>query len=146
MGQVRKILVPTDFSTCAAAALDRAAEFAKRFEAEILLLHVVTTLAGNVAFPELVPLPHEWLESTRKLAKDHVAKEARRIKGPVIHTEVREGTIHESILASASDAKADMIVIGTHGRSGFKHALLGSVAERVVRSSPVPVLTVRTPA
>jgi len=144
MFQVRKILVATDFSPCSAAALDRAVDLAKTLQAEILLLHVLPNPTHYAPFPQLVPMPHEWLETVRKEALDLLGKESRRIKGTVVKTELREGPTHDAIVGAAEAAKADMIVIGTLGRSGVRHALLGSVAERVVRFSPVPVLTVRT--
>jgi universal stress protein A len=145
MFQVRKILVPTDFSPCSVAAVEHATELAKRFEAQILLLHVVPNFANHIAVPGLVPLPPEWVTSTRKEAERQLTKMLGLIKGPVAGTEVRQGEAHASILDAASAANADIIVMGTHGRGALKHALLGSVAERVVRHSPVPVLTVRTP-
>jgi nucleotide-binding universal stress UspA family protein len=145
MFQVRKIVVPTDFSPCSAAALDRAADLAKALQAEILLLHVLPNPASYAPFPHLVPMPEQWLDQLRKEAKDRLAKESQRVNGPAIKTELREGPFHDAILAAVAAAKADLIVIGTHGRTGIKHALMGSVAERVVRIAPVPVLTVRSP-
>ena len=144
MFQVRKILVATDFSACAAAALDHAVDLATTLKADILLVHVLTSPASYFALPSLVPMPHEWLQSLRKEALDRLDEQSRRVRGPAIRTELREGPTDEAIVAAAAAAKADLIVMGTHGRTGLQHALLGSVAERVVRRSPVPVLTVRT--
>ncbi|HEX6810381.1 MAG TPA: universal stress protein [Planctomycetota bacterium] len=141
---LRKILVPTDFSPCAAAALDYAAELASKLDAEILLVHVQPSLANYVSFPTAVPLPADWVSSMHTQAQAELAKEAARVKRVKIGTELREGNIHESVLAAATAFAADLIVIGTHGRRGVSHVLLGSVAERVVRHSTVPVLTVRT--
>jgi nucleotide-binding universal stress UspA family protein len=140
MVQVRTILVPTDFSSCASAAFEHAVEFARRFDAKILLLHVMPNLAR--ALPDLHPLPAEWVETARKEARERLAKDAGSIKELAVQTELREGAPHDGILAAAAAAKADMIVIGTHGRSGFTRMMLGSVAERVVRSSPIPVYMV----
>ena len=144
MTQIRKLLVATDFSPCAAAAVHLAIDLAKQFDAEILLLHVLPTLPAFYAFPDAVSVPVAWFEAARKQAQEHLSNESRRIHGPVVRTELREGAIHDSIVAAAVTAKADLIVVGTHGRTGLKHALLGSVAERVVRTSPIPVLTVRS--
>ena len=140
--QVHKILVPTDFSACAAAALDYAVELAKRWSAEVLLLHVVPDFAQYFA-PDLdVALP-TLLESARSQASAELEKARKNIAGVTVRTELLEGPVHERILSAAAAGKVDMIVLGTHGRTGVKHALLGSVAERIVRVSPVPVLTVR---
>jgi nucleotide-binding universal stress UspA family protein len=140
---LRKILVPTDFSPCAAAALDYATELASKFDAEIRLVHVQPSLPAYASFPTPVPLPAEWVESMRKQAQTELGKEAGRVQRVKVGTELREGTIHESVLAAATSFAADLIVMGTHGRRGVSHVLLGSVAERVVRQSTVPVLTVR---
>lgn len=142
---IRKILVPTDFSPCAAAALDLAAEFAQRFDAEILLVHVVPVLAPYLPAPLPAPLPAEWIESTRKLAQAELSKERKRVDRVQVATELRDGPVVDSVLDAAAASGADLIVIGTHGRRGLSHVLLGSVAERVVRQSPIPVLTVRGP-
>jgi nucleotide-binding universal stress UspA family protein len=79
----------------------------------------------------------------RKRVETELAREARRVDRVKVTTELRDGPIVESVLAAATAFGADVIVIGTHGRRGLSHVLLGSVAERVVRQSPVPVLTVR---
>ena len=143
MFALRKILVATDFSPLAAAALDYAAELAKKFDAEIRLLHVLPILAFHVHFPIAVPLPADWVESVRQRANAELAKEATRVKEVKVTTELRDGQVHESVVSAIADFKADLVVIGTHGRRGLTHAMLGSFAERVVRHSPVPVLTVR---
>jgi universal stress protein A len=146
MFQVRKIVVATDFSPCASAAFDRAADLAKALRAEILLLHVLPDVAQYGPFPHSVPTPITWLDLVRMEARDHLAKESHRIKDLAVKTELREGgKMHDAIIAAAAAANADMIVIGTHGWSGIKHAVMGSVAERIVRHSPIPVLTVRSP-
>jgi nucleotide-binding universal stress UspA family protein len=140
---LRTILVPTDFSPCAAAALDYAAALAKQFSAEIRLVHVLPTLAMHLPVPPLVPMPPEWIETTRTLSQTSLTNEAKRVDGVKVTTELLDGITDEAVLAAAAKAKADLIVIGTHGRRGVSHLLLGSVAERVVRQSPIPVLTVR---
>ena len=142
MFQVRKVLCPTDFSPCSGAAVDHAVALAKTFKAEVVLLHVVPNFDFYLATPDMVTLP-VLLDSSRKHASEELAKASRRIEGVAVRTELLQGTVHECILAAAASAKADLIVLGTHGHTGVKHMLLGSVAERVVRLSPVPVLTVR---
>ena len=143
MFPLRKILVPTDFSPGATTALDCAAELAKKLDAEIVLLHVLPTLATYVSVPSLVPLPPQWVESVRMQAEAELAKEANRVAHAKITTQLRDGPIAETVLAAAVELGAGLIAIGTHGRRGLSHFLLGSVAERVVRHATVPVLTVR---
>lgn len=142
MTSIRRILVPTDFSPGAAAAVDLAAEMAKAFGASITLLHVVAVPANYAPYP-LIPLPGEWIRGMRDDASRRLEQERARVAGPSTSSEVRDGRADEGILAAAVEGKYDLVVMGTHGWSGLKHALLGSVAERVVRHSPVPVLTIR---
>lgn len=139
--RTRRILVPTDFSVSAARALDLAVELAKALGAEVVLLHAVA-LPSHYAPYALVPVGMEWIQAAREEGSARLAQECGRVVGVPITSELREGRPDESILAVA-DRSFDMIVMGTHGRVGLKHMLLGSVAERVVRHSPIPVLTVR---
>src|SRR5688500_9644116 len=141
MNATRRILVPTAFSSCAAGALDLATEMAKAFGAEITLLHVVAVPVRYAPFP-LVPLPSEWLQSMRDEARVRLDGERTRVAPPA-KGEVRDGATDEAVLAAAEEGGHDLIVMGTHGWNGFKHALLGSVAERVVRRAKVPVMTIR---
>src|SRR5262245_28576804 len=97
--KLRKILVATDFSP-SAAALDCAAEFARRFDAEIHLLHVLPTLMQYGPFPGIAPPPLEWMETVRTQTKAQLAKEAGRVDGVKVETETRDGSIHEAVLAA----------------------------------------------
>jgi nucleotide-binding universal stress UspA family protein len=147
MFQLRRIVCPTDFSPCAAGAVDYAAGLARACNAKLLLLHVVPVLDQYViASPDAVAALPELMESTRRQANVELEKLRRGCAGLEVKTEIREGSVYESILAAAKQADADLIVLGTHGRTGLKHLVLGSIAERVVRLAPVPVLTVRGPA
>ncbi|MFY9341452.1 MAG: universal stress protein [Planctomycetota bacterium] len=146
MTQFRRIVCPTDFSPTAVAAAQHAAGLAKACGAEVLLLHVIPAmnyplrgLGMASAFPHLQ-------EELQQRAKERLAQAATAMgSGFPLRTELRQGEPYEQVLAAAHDAKADLIVIGTHGHTGLKHALLGSTAERVVRLAECPVLTVRTP-
>jgi nucleotide-binding universal stress UspA family protein len=148
MIDLRRILVPTDFSQWSGSALTYAVAFAEKFGAEVLLLHVVQDLAVFVpeaALPAapLVPPVEQFLRAARE-ALDRAAG------GPVaggvaVHPEVAEGVPAEEIVRLARERDVDLIVMGTHGRTGLAHVLLGSVAEKVVRRAPCPVLTVRHP-
>lgn len=140
-----KILVPTDFSECSAAALRRALELAAAWRGEIALVHVV----------DLGALPVGWESSlasivgSRERLKEKAAECLAAAKGGadpsgsyIVATQVLEGPTVESILAWAREHGTDLIVMGTHGRSGLAYDYLGSVAERVARLVPADVLIV----
>lgn len=145
MTKFRFIVCPTDFSATAHRAAQYAAELAKTFGAQLTLLHVVPEMTypmrslGTVtAFPNL-------REELHKRAQEELDEERRKLDPAAkIATVLRDGEAHEAVLHYATENNADLIVIGTHGHTGLKHMLLGSTAERVVRLSKCPVLTVRT--
>ncbi len=142
-----RILVPTDLSEPSDAALAYAKRLAQSFQASLHVLHVVedsmmpTTKADGL---EEVPVGlTAWLEegAARALAERFDAAEQSRYGGGV---EIRTGTLAaKAIVDVANELHADLIVMGTHGRRGLAHLLLGSVAEQVVRTAACPVLTVR---
>lgn len=140
---LRKILVPIDFSESSRAALREASRFAKGTDAELLLLYVDEFPARPVG--ELPYLPKhvvtEHAEAVKRELDAFVAQAAQL--GWRAQTLVASGEVHNAILDAAADMRADLIVMGTHGRSGASRLVLGSVAERIVRTSPVPVLVVR---
>lgn len=140
-----KILVPTDFSPDAQAALDAAIDVAARWQASITLLNVFQPVAytyptaGGV-FASL-PIDHvlkDQLEGLDRLQRSAVAKGAKQV-------EIAQRTGHPAteICALALDGSFDLIAMGTHGRSGISRMLIGSVAERVVRTAPCAVLSIR---
>lgn len=140
-----KILVPVDFSEHSARAVQCAADLSKTYDAPIVLLHAYQTL--NYALPEgYVFFSAEQLaELTRALDKQvektkALAEEAGAVS---VETKVVMGAAFSEILRVAEDEHFDLIVMGTHGRTGLSHTFLGSVAERVVRQAPCPVLTVK---
>lgn len=142
------ILVPTDFSHCADHALAYAFRMATALSAELCLLHVTELTAGIEPTMTLRPdgadtdLTVE--EFARSTAAARMADQIKRvIGGAKARTETRLGPPALTIAETAEELGADLVVIGTHGRTGLSHFLLGSVAERVVRISHVPVLTVR---
>jgi len=141
---LERILVPTDFSECAEQARSYAAELAKRFASEVHLLHVVAPLAlpGYVGpIPEDLLHPEEGARKELEAWDEPALKEAKQVIRAV-----SMGTPFVEVIRYARDRNVDLIVMGTHGRSGIAHALIGSVTERVVRKSPCPVLTVRPEA
>jgi nucleotide-binding universal stress UspA family protein len=145
MKPFKKLLVPVDFSQASDAALDLAISVAKTSGASLTLLHVYGIPA--YAFPEGFALAPEVLTRIAAGAQEGVErlKALHRDAGVPITALSSAGVPAEDILARARDQGFDLIVMGTHGRTGLKHVLLGSVAERVVRLAPCPVLTVRGP-
>ncbi len=144
---LNKILVPTDFSDFSRPAMTYACAIAARFDAELHLLHVVPDPA--MLIPEAAAFSVEAMQSqTEQLSKDAaVALEKLPCDGwengrPVVRA-VRVGTAFLEIIDYAKKEDIDLLVIGTHGRSGLMHVLMGSVAERIVRKAPCPVLTVK---
>jgi len=142
MNVFSKMLCPIDFDRDSMEALDLATPIARQNSAEILLLAVIA--APIDAAIELPPVPlnpdspfeTEYLRRLDKLARE-------KLPGVPYRSLVASGNAAPQILKLVADSNVDLIVMGTHGRRGVKHFLLGSVAERVVRESPVPVLTVR---
>lgn len=146
--KMKRILVPTDFGECSAPAVRLAAELAEKLGAELVLLHVVQDLA--LAMPDAVmptPVPGadigQLVEAGKAGLANLIAKENLGHLNP--QPEVRVGSPVPEIVAAASDIKADLLCVGTHGRTGLAHLLLGSQAERIIRESPCPVLTVKPP-
>jgi nucleotide-binding universal stress UspA family protein len=142
--RVRRILVPLDFSKGSEAALGYARLFAAVFGAEVALLHVVD---ARMPFREATgpPLAAAWEPGhAARVASGRLDQLARAMarEGPWPKTAVRLGTEYEQILAASREPGIDLIVMGTHGRTGLGRVLLGSVAEQVVRRAPCPVLTV----
>jgi universal stress protein A len=148
MTHITRILVPTDFSPTADAALDYAFVLAERFGASVELLHVLDDpfvtdgMAAEAYISEAPALRTAMLQDARERLRHRAAA---REAIPVIGTEVLFGHGARTIAEYAAERGVDLIVMGTHGRTGFAHLLLGSVAERIVRTAPCPVLTVRHP-
>ena len=146
MSRLRRILHPSDFSSASNAAFARSVAMAKADRAQLLLVHVLAPpmpIAGEGYIP---PNVYEDLEaSARKYAQKRLAtlQEKARKGGVKSVPLILEGVAHEQIARAARSKKADVIVIGTHGRTGFAKFFLGSVASRVVATAPCPVLTVR---
>ncbi len=143
---IRQILVPTDFSDPAAAALTYARTLAEEFGSHLHLLHIVPEPYVYPWGTEISTLPLvDLLTQSEALANTRLAELIPTDNPPKggLTTSAEVGTPVDRILDYVERAKIDLIVIGTHGRGPVGHLLLGSVAERVVRRSPVPVLTVK---
>lgn len=138
------LLVPIDFSGHADAALDFAGDLAKQLGAELHLVHAYAMPFG-VTFPYDVVVSQEVLNDVRNEATRRVQAICKRVEsgGLACKAHVLGSAPVDAILDTARDVDARMIVMGTRGLTGIKHALLGSVAERVVRLAPCPVVTVK---
>lgn len=145
--KVERILFPTDFSEGAQHALHCAVDLAEHYKSKLYILHVVYDMSQavgvhvpHISTDEVFKEMHEWamkeigtccIEETRKL--------------PDVEKKVVKGIPYEEILKFATDEKIDMIVMGTYGRVGLNRLIFGNTAERVVRTAPCPVMTVKVP-
>ena len=146
MKHVRRILYASDFSKASARAFQTAMTLAKANQARLVIVHVIV--------PFVPVVPEQYVDSgtldqlaaqARQWSERQLAKLATRAKGTGSRTTalLREGDPAEQIVRAARSERADLIVVGTHGRRGFSKLFLGSVAERVVGTAPCPVVTVR---
>jgi nucleotide-binding universal stress UspA family protein len=142
-----RILVPTDFSEPSEAALDYAREMADKFGASLHVLYVFDApfTAGPVS-PEVFiadsPAAQAQLFEQARARLQHRVRPSDRVRYRAT-TEIVTGTSAESIVTYSRERGIDLIVMGTHGRSGLSHLLMGSVSEKVLRTAPCPVMTVR---
>jgi nucleotide-binding universal stress UspA family protein len=143
MIELKHILVPTDFGEASQRALDVAIDLSKKYEASITLLHTYELPA--YAYEGAPPIPADFLTPIQEAAARQLdgALDKLRQQVPGAKGVLAYGVPWYQILESIKDLHADLVVMGTHGRRGLTHAVLGSVAEKTVRMSPVPVLTVR---
>jgi nucleotide-binding universal stress UspA family protein len=144
---MQHILLATDYSSCAQEALKQAVDLAKALKAKITLLNVFETFFPAPPLPSAADPPgvYQWLENVKneERRKLRVAAETAEREGVEVAVLFKEGNPSAEIVRCAQEIKADLIVLGTHGRKGLSHALIGSVAERVARHAPCPVLIVR---
>ena len=147
MPRIRRILHATDFSRASTAAFTRAVEMARVSGAELFLVHVLSPVIPMAPDAYVSPQVYADIEASARAAaqKRMAALAARAGKGGVrrVRSFLYEGLAHEQINRAARARRADLVVIGTHGRTGVAKFFLGSVAGRVVSAAPCPVLTVR---
>jgi nucleotide-binding universal stress UspA family protein len=152
----KKILVPIDFSEQSLLALNYADLLAKEFKAQMILVHVVERSPYEMYAAEgfLPNVPIYPTVNNRVLDQDYILEETKKQLdqlaaagrgGPCV-TESRFGYPVEEVLAAAKLHRADLLVICTHGRTGLSHLVMGSVAEKLVRLAPIPVLSIRVGA
>jgi nucleotide-binding universal stress UspA family protein len=146
MAEFKRILCPVDFSPSAEKALRYAEALAGHFQSEILLVHAyedpayIMPMTGYLGpEPGLINQLRAHLEEQMDNWKAAVAH-----AGFPVRTAILEGSAHQVVIDSAKEYEVDLIVMSTHGRTGLSHALMGSVAERVIRLAHCPVLTVRS--
>ena len=146
MVKFEHILCPTDFSEPAKKALEYACELTTQYGAELHLLHVLPDpVAALTAYgPVVSAIPADWEENMRTQVNQQLADalDQKWEQGKKVHRAVSEGVPHAEIIRYAKDHAIDLIVMGTHGRTGFNHFIMGSEAEKVVRQAPCPVLTI----
>lgn len=146
MKRVRRILHPTDFSRASGAAFLRAVALAKENRAELLLVHVLLPPTPFIGDGYVSPKTYEELEAAaRRGAQRQLAKLLAKAKKATakVRAVLIEGVPYSQIARAARGKRADLIVMGTHGRTGLSKFFLGSVAERVIAMASCPVLTVR---
>jgi nucleotide-binding universal stress UspA family protein len=147
MTQLKRILVPTDFSEHSERAAAYAVELAKRYQAEqVYCIHVSDIPADLLATSAyyMTGPSEQFIEQVRQEGRRSLEAFARKhLEGVPVKTAFLEGRPFVEIIRYARENQVDLIVISTHGRTGLKHALFGSVAEKVVRKAPCPVLVVK---
>lgn len=148
MIELKRILVPTDFSENSQPAIQLACELAQRFGAELFVLHVIEPSGGLQSLPDLpddvkldLAMSSPYVRAELRL---QTMPAAARSRGLTIHRHVNIGRAATVVLEYAIAHEIDLIVIGTHGHTGWTNVLLGGVAENVVQHSKRPVLTVRS--
>jgi nucleotide-binding universal stress UspA family protein len=145
MKTIRRVLHATDFSKASAPAFANALEWAKRMHAELRLVHVIPLpLVGDGYVSK--DAYDGLMTAVRREAESRLAELAARARKAGVRTsaEVLTGVPHEQIVAAAKRGRADLVVVGTHGRTGFSRLVMGSVATRVIALARAPVLTVRS--
>jgi nucleotide-binding universal stress UspA family protein len=145
MRDFKTILFATDFSESSDYAFQYAYSLAKKFNARLLLVHVINEPVDLRGFY----VPHISFEKL----EEEIEEGAKKMMEKFCRTHIRDydnfesiivpGIPYDEIIKKATDNSADLIIVGTHGRTGLDHVLFGSTAEKVVRKSPVPVMTIR---
>ena len=145
--EIKKVLVPIDFSDYSKSALKYAVNFVKQFNAELILIYVVEPVIyppdfsmGQIAIPSVdLEMDKRAVEELTKLAQKEIPHEVK------VYSVVKTGKPFIEIIETAAEENVDLIIIATHGHTGVEHILFGSTAEKVVRKAPCPVLTLREP-
>ena len=139
--RVRKIIVPLDFSSSSQSTIDYASMIAERFAATLILVHVIESLPYSITDTFQIVEHRRALETLASSLLRNLSDDLRA-RNLDVKTRLVWGNPSREILVKARREKADLIVMGTHGRSGLPHMVMGSVAEKTVRLARIPVLTV----
>ena len=142
MNTIKTVLVTTDFSDTSKKAFGLASEVAEKFGAKIIALHVQELQVPPLVFEHAGVGMDEIVLQHQEQSTDTLHREAQAL-GPDVETHLIPGTPHLEIVHFAEEHGVDLIVMATHGRGFFSHAIMGSTTERVVRRAPCPVLVVR---
>lgn len=146
MINLKRILLPTDFSENSQVAVAYACALADQFGSELHLLNVMEDMLTMIPEPGMAfPPPGDFMLELKAGAEKSLTQipDAAWARGKTVVRATRQGAPFLEIIRYAKEKDIDLIVLSTHGRGGLAHVLMGSVAERVVRKSPCPVLTVR---
>ena len=141
----QNILVPIDFSEFSSNVLNYAIGLAEKFHSKLILLHAVVLFEDDVNEEQRLQEYEEWVRKREKNINAHMKKNELRVNQKGISVDsviLRSISAADAILEYLNDHSCDLIIMGTHGRTGLKHIFLGSVAEKIVRLSPIPVLSV----
>ena len=146
MISIKNILCPIDYSVYSEMALKYAIEFAEKYLAKLYLMHVLDIRVYDINEPELYNVNIVDEATIAKLRERLLRCVTEDTKGKIsVEALIIQGVPFAEIIKASKEYKIDLIVIGTHGRTGISHAIMGSVAEKVVRKAPCPVLTIRHP-
>jgi nucleotide-binding universal stress UspA family protein len=145
--EIKKVLVPIDFSDFSKSALKYAVNFVKKFNADLILVYVMEPIIyppdfsmGQIAVPSIdLEMDKRASDELAKLANKEIPAEMK------VSKIVKTGKPFIEIIETAREEDVDLIIIATHGHTGVEHILFGSTAEKVVRKAPCPVLTLREP-
>lgn len=140
MKKIKRIFIATDFSDTSKEAFNQAVQLARQMDATLLLAHVIEPI--DMAASHLEPFGFHELRLQQRL--DRMVQPVRE-EGLLVETHLLKGDPAAEITKAAGDLQCDLIVMGTHGRTGVPRLLMGSVTERVLRTSPVPIVAVRQP-
>lgn len=152
---MKKVLIALDYYPTAQKVAEAGYEIARAMNAQVILLHVTSDasyysslnyspIMGFGGFNSVDTVQTDNVEELAKVAQGYLNKSKRHLGDKKIQTVVKSGVLGETILNTASEVKADMIVLGTHSRRGLEKILVGSVAENVLRHSSIPVLIIPT--
>ncbi len=146
MINIKNILCPIDYSVYSEMALKYAIEFAEKYQAKLYLIHVLDIRIYDIGDPDLYNVTMVDTETIDKLRERLLKCVNEDTKGRIsVEAIIIQGVPFAEIIKASRDYKIDLIVLGTHGRTGLSHAIMGSVAEKVVRKASCPVLTIRHP-